>query len=506
MRFLIFGLILVAGPLAALAESADYTFVPPPAKATTTASGPLPASALSKALQAPFPRYTVDTYAGQAETLRKSQTMPSLQVAKGIDLDWTDQPFFEEPVLRDSAYHWQASIQSVDATALRVKVDLSTLRSDESLWIVDPTGTRPFGPFTAADADPAAGFRWLPTVMGDECVLWVKSESADTPRITALGLSHFYDSPATTKGSMPCPLPADCITDTSLQEISTGIGRLSVTDDRGNSALCSGALINNATTEALEAYFLTADHCFQDFPGTIFASALEVIWDFRASGCDGGEPSTAILNTLPRSTGAAFLGNSATIDGMLLQLAAVPVGTRGRAYLGWDTRTPTAGEAVVCLHHPSGDPMKESIGTVTRTGVNSSFGENQTTLSWTEGITEGGSSGSPSLFSATNFRIFGMLSNGNFQSCSSAAARLDQYSSFRDFFDQIGGFLVDATPPSAGRSAYTTAGTGGGTPTTVRGCIMEGAARRNVAGDLLVSGLALLTLLGLAKFRALPPR
>lgn len=506
MRIVISGLFLALGSLVVHAESADYIFVAPAAKEQVTVAGPMPASALATALEAPFPRFSVDTYAGQAAALRKSQTMPSLQVAAGINLDWSDQPLFGDPLQQGNTFHWRTSIQSVDATALRIKVDLSSLRPDETLWVVDPAGSHPFGPFTAADADPAAGFRWLPTVMGDESILWITSTSNDQPTVTVLGLSHFYDSPATTKGSMPCPLPADCITDTSLQEISTGIGRLSVTDDRGNSALCSGALINNATTETLEAYFLTADHCFQDFPGTIFASALEVIWDFRASGCDGAEPSTATLNVLPRSTGAAFLGNSATIDGMLLELAAVPVGTRGRAYLGWDTRTPTAGEAVVCLHHPGGDPMKESIGTVSRTGVNSSFGENQTTLSWTEGITEGGSSGSPSLFSASNFRIFGMLSNGNFQSCSSAAARLDQYSSFRDFFDQIGGFLVNATPPSAGRSAYTTAGTGGGTPTTVRGCLMEGAARRNVAGDLLVSGLALLTLLGLAKFRALPPR
>lgn len=494
---------LVLGPLAALAESADYIFVPPAAKSIEHTDGPLPAGALSKALTAPFPRFTVDTYAGQSEALRKSQTMPGLQVAKGIDLDWSEQPLFDQPVVTGSEYDWRTSIQSVDATALRVKVDLSALRSDESLWVVDPAGTRPFGPYTAADADAAAGFRWLPTIMGDEAILWIKSSSADRPALTVLGLSHFYDSPATTKGSLPCPLPADCITDTSLQEISTGIGRLSVTDDRGNSVLCSGALLNNATTEALEAYFLTADHCFQDFPGTIFASAVEVIWDFRASGCDGAEPSTATLSLLPRSTGAAFLGNSATIDGMLLRLVAVPVGTRGRAYIGWDTRTPSAGESVVCLHHPGGDAMKESIGTVSRTGVNSSFGQNQTTLSWTEGITEGGSSGSPSLFSATNFRIFGMLSNGNFQSCSSAAARLDQYSSFRDFFGVVGGFLVDATPPNAGRSSYTTASTGGGgsDPTTVRGCIMDAAASRNVAGDLLVSGLALLTLLGLARFR-----
>ena len=74
-------------------------------------------------------------------------------------------------------------------------------------------------------------------------------------------------------------------------------------------------------------------------------------------------------------------------------------------------------------------------------------------MEWNEGLTEGGSSGSPSMFADGDYRIFGMLSTGNRQVCNSSAARIDQYSSFRDFFNLIGIYLVDQMPPNTGTDA-----------------------------------------------------
>jgi lysyl endopeptidase len=482
-------------------ETADYFFVEPTTKAAAQPVGPVAASALATMLEDDFPRFSVDTYAGQNDALKRAGAGPSLQVGAGITLDWTDTPLFDTSTYANGRYHWRAAVQSIDATALRLKVDLNALKPNDQVWVIDGQSDQALGPYSLTDATPEG--RWLPTVSGDSATLWVTTESDSVPALLVSALSHYYESPLVAKGTNPCPIPVDCISNTALTEVSTGIGRLTITDDQGSSALCSGALINNANTADLEAYFLTADHCFQDYQGTIFASGLEVIWDFRASGCTGSDPA---LSQLPRSTGSAFLGNSATLDGMLLSLSSVPVGTRGRAYLGWDTRTPVASENVVCLHHPAGDSMKQSIGTVTRTGVDTSFGQGQTTLNWSEGITEGGSSGSPSMFDDGNFRIFGMLSNGNFQSCGSTAERVDQYSSFRAFFDQIGGFLVDATPPTGGTPSIApggaTGGGGNGGGDTLTGCLM-GTAKPSVApGDLLVAGLALLTMATWGSLRA----
>jgi hypothetical protein len=263
---------------------------------------------------------------------------------------------------------------------------------------------------------------------------------------------------------------------------------LFVTNDGGQTFLCSGALLNNAVTDDLESYFLTADHCFQDSATAIFADGIEVVWDFRTNGCPGAEPPN--LNGLPRSTGVAFLRNSTALDGMLMELDAVPVGTRGRAYLGWDTRAPRIADPAVGIHHPGSAAMKASLGSVNDIDVDTQFGNDQTTLSWDDGLTEGGSSGSPVMFNDGLFRVFGMLSNGNFQSCGDSSPRLDQYSSFRGFFSSISGFLIQATPPDGGRDTYSeTGGPDGG------GCTPEAGDVESAAANILVSGLAILTLL-----------
>jgi hypothetical protein len=500
MRKLLLGAILVTATFSVHGESADYTFVPPTSKAALQPAGPVSASALSTMLDEDYPRYSIETYAGQTKALKQASTGPALQVAVGAALDWSGLSIFDQPSKKGSVYHWRTNIQSVDATALRLKVDLNQLHPDDTVWVIDTLADHAFGPYTLADTETNG--RWLATTMGDNAVLWVCTTSASRPNVTVKALSHHYES-MVPKQTNPCPIPADCITNTALTEVSTGIGRLTITDEQGIGGLCSGALINNENTATLEAYFLTADHCFNGSAATIFASGLEVVWDFRASGCDGVEPSQGNVASYPRSTGSAFLGNSTTLDGVLLELASVPVGTRGRAYLGWDTRTPIVSEDVVCLHHPAGTAMKESIGTVKTLDVDTTFGQNQTTLTWSEGLTEGGSSGSPSVYNDGNFfRIFGMLSNGNFQSCSDASERVDQYSSFREFFSQVGGFLVDATPPSAGSSSYAQNNTGG--EETLTGCLQDTAKSRTNAGDLLVAGLALMCMAAWSSFRTRP--
>ncbi len=495
MRKLLLGAILLTATFSVHGQSADYFFVSPTSKAAVAPTGPVSASALAAMLGEDYPRFSIDTYAGQNNALKQASIRPELQVAVGAMLDWADTPIFDQPTLRNGVYHWRANIQSVDATALRLKIDLSGLRPDDTVWVIDTHANRAFGPYTLADTE--SNGRWLATTMGDNAVLWVCTAEASPPDVTVLALSHHYES-MVPKQTNPCPIPADCITNTALTQVSTGIGLLSITHENGAAFSCSGALINNANTETLEAYFLTADHCFNGSDSTIFASALEVVWDFRADGCDGADPAPSLL---PRSTGSAFLANSTTLDGVLLQLDSVPVDTRGRAYIGWDTRVPVVGESVVGLHHPSGTAMKESIGTVNQINVSDSTGQNKTELSWSEGLTEQGSSGSPSMFNDDNFRIFGMLSTGNQQFCNSSAARLDQYSNFREFFNQMGGFLVDVTPPSAGTSTYSQNNAGA---QTLTGCLQDAANSSVNAGDLLVAGLALMTMAAWRGFRARP--
>lgn len=495
MRLALILALAIAGSLGARAEFADYVYVPREEKSQTRTAGPLAPETLGKRMQDDFPRHSIDAYAGRTEFLKSTSDMPALQVGAGVALDWTDTALFGPGFREGHRYHWRAAIASQDATALRLRVDLSRLGPDDAVWIVDPSGPHALGPYTFADAEPEGN--WLPTIPGSETVIWATTSDGSPPDLTVPALSHFYEPLNNTKQNLPCPLTPDCVGGTAFQEVSTGIGRLTITDNDGSSAICSGALINNANTETLEAYFLTANHCFSGFRRTIFASGLEVVWDFRPANCTAADPGDEVLSQLPRSTGSAFLGTNGDLDGVLLQLNAVPVGTRGRAYLGWDTRTPQRGEAVAGIHHPSGNPMKASLGSVSDVNRNTGVGMRQTELRWNEGLTEQGSSGSPSLFDDGSLRIFGMLSSGTLQFCGDTQPRLDYYANFGEFFGEIGGFLTGTIPPNSGRSTYRD----DGGPTTLRGCIQDTAKSPNVAGDILLSALAILTLVGLGKLR-----
>ena len=491
MRSFLMAAILCGAAVTAQGEFADYRYLPPPAAKAATGPSAMAAGVTADWKRGAMPRYEIDDYAGQTAFLKQSSTHPELQVAVGADLGWTGEALFDPPALNKGRYTWQAAIGSADATALRFKVDLSGLGPDDDVWVVDLEGPVSFGPYTLADAEGEG--RWLPTTMGDTAVLVVTSPRAAMPNVTLQKLSHHYED-MVTKGT-DCPISADCITNTALREVSTGIGRMSVTDESGDSALCSGALVNNALTEAVEPFFLTADHCFQGFPATIRASGIEVLWDVRTNGCPGTEPSSQQIAQRPRSTGTSFLTNSTSLDAMLLALGSVPVGNLGRAYLGWDTRAPRINNGAVGIHHPAGRALKECIGRVDDVGVDSSFGLGQTTIRWTEGITEGGSSGSPVMFNDGSFRIFGMLSNGNFQSCNNNNARLDQYSSFQSFFLAAGEFLNSTAPSLAGSATYMNTGGGGGGNGAL--CTLEKRTLAESAGDITLAGLSMLVLLGL---------
>lgn len=485
MHRILVGVAFCGLALTAMGEFADYRFIPP-AKAQPDAAAKSVAAGAAAGLKAStVPRFQIDDFAGQTSTLKQDAGKSGLQVGEGAILGWASADLFEAQASENGLNVWRASITSVDAAGLRLRVNLDRLHPEDEVWLVDGNGGNAFGPFTLANS--GADGVWLPTVTGDTVIVELRSPRAALPNITLESLSHFFESPQTKQAD--CPLSADCLEPQSILDVSTGIGRLFVTNEGGETFLCSGALLNNAVTEDLESLFLTADHCFHGSDTAIFADGIEVVWDFRTNGCPGTEPLD--LNGLPRSTGVAFLRNSTALDGVLMELGGVPVGTRGRAYLGWDTRAPRIGDEAISIHHPGTKAMKASLGNVNDIDVDTQFGNDQTTISWDEGLTEGGSSGSPVMFNDGLFRVFGMLSNGNVQACGLDNPRLDQYSSFRQFFSSASGFLNQATPPDGGRSTYaSTDGPDGG-----GGCTLDEGELESAAGNILVSGLAILTLL-----------
>ncbi|HEY9257510.1 T9SS type A sorting domain-containing protein [Chitinophaga sp.] len=183
-------------------------------------------------------------------------------------------------------------------------------------------------------------------------------------------------------------------------------------------ALCTGAMIGNTCNSAIP-YFLTANHCYA-------ASPTVASWRFQFQAwsptCSPSANSDGIL-----FNGSTLKANYGPSDFALLQLSQIPSLTSGIRYAGWN-RSATAGTATTGIHHPRGDVMKISLdnNVPTKTGYNGIAGTDHWQVNWDNGVTEGGSSGSP-LFDQ-NHRIVGQL-HGGYSSCTSSDLR-DWYGAF----------------------------------------------------------------------------
>jgi hypothetical protein len=279
----------------------------------------------------------------------------------------------------------------------------------------------------------------------------VRTTSAHVPAVRVVGVSHFYVSLDAALKVLSCNVNIACETDVFLRDqVSTAVGRISITS--GNTTyLCSGSLVNNPDTAENEPYFITAHHCI----GTSAeAENSEVIWDYRSTVCNADTPPS--LASLPRSEGDALLATDGTLDGTLIELDSVPTGTLGRYYMGWSVRTPVVNEAIIGVHHPEATAMRVNHGRVQ--AINQTvqtdtftFYQKQTRVVWDEGVTEPGSSGSCLLFGDGTYALAGMLSAGATHTCGAdRSGNIDDFSSFRDFYPEISGYLTGTNPPEPG--------------------------------------------------------
>lgn len=183
---------------------------------------------------------------------------------------------------------------------------------------------------------------------------------------------------------------------------------------------CSGAMINNNNNNGTP-YMLTANHCYTSSIGTW------VFWfNWQAPTCPNPASSPA-SNSLSGSTLKARRANS---DFCLLQLNSTPPLAWDVFYSGWNRGTAAAANETG-IHHPSGDIKKISRDNNPATnGGSSGWGSDHWRVYWDQGVTEGGSSGSP-LYDQ-NKRIVGQL-HGGASFCGASAANLwDEYGKFSD--------------------------------------------------------------------------
>ena len=300
----------------------------------------------------------------------------------------------------------------------------------------------------SGDKSENAQTYWGPFIEGEEVTLEIQlpaGVSEASLEISIPKISHIYSDPLSRSQfnkdtsdigqSDSCELDVNCYSQWSDQANATA---KMITVDSFYSYLCTGTLLNDMAG-SLTPYFLSANHCV---PNQTRASTLETFWFFRSSTCGGKSvnPNYQVL-----TSGAQLLYQSSTTDTSFMKLLSPPPG--GAIFSGWTVTPTTTGENVIAIHHPSGDLQKISFGSIqghsncisldssgdmyciATTPTQSSA--NHLSIGWTNGVTEGGSSGS-GLFvkRGTNVYLVGQLHGGTSACGVHQSEQVDSYGRF----------------------------------------------------------------------------
>lgn len=315
---------------------------------------------------------------------------------------------------------WRLKIVSKKALSITVNFDRFYLTDDAEMYIYNEEGTMITGPITSKENNPENV--WGSSIYkGEGVVIEVKVpvKSKDKIILHINSIAHGYKKifiDKTFGESGTCNINVLCSLGNGWDNERNSVAL--VLNAAGNEH-CSGAMIMN-TCNTDRPLFLTANHCYAASPTV---GNWRFIFQYWSPTCTPNQDgSRAVL-----FNGSVLRANSAASDFALLELNQFPPLNSGIAYSGW-SRSTTAPASTTGIHHPSGDVMKISRDNVApvKTNYPNSSGNNHWRVDWDNGVTEGGSSGSP-LYDP-NHRIIGQL-HGGYSSCTSSDLR-DWYGAF----------------------------------------------------------------------------
>ena len=236
--------------------------------------------------------------------------------------------------------------------------------------------------------------------------------SVGTARLGVMGVGFFAKD--VERGSDDCEVDVMCPEGDSWQCERDAVVRLRVSQS-GGIYYCSGAMVNNTERDCRQL-LLSAFHCADAVEEDEWAY-LKVRYNYEYLVCG----STVSINSHTR-TGVIPLTNSDDAssqsftgsDFLLVEVEDLIPSSWNPFYAGFDASGET-GHTGVGIHHPAGDRKKISTYTNPLTSYSLSTAGSHWRVYWeatetNQGVTEGGSSGSP-IFSE-NHQIVGTLSSG----------------------------------------------------------------------------------------------
>ncbi|MCF0207427.1 MAG: T9SS type A sorting domain-containing protein, partial [Bacteroidales bacterium] len=233
--------------------------------------------------------------------------------------------------------------------------------------------------------------------------------------------------------SEDCEINVNCSQGASYRVQQRGVARILVREGY-STGYCTGTLINNTSNDGTP-YFLTANHCGPDATTSNF-NQWKFRFNYEATGCTNPSYESSINYT--DFTGCVKVAEGAMDGGSDFYLVRLTNFTLNNAksvnavYNGWDRSTTSSTGGGAGIHHPAGDIKKISLYTQKPTTATYSGGSGMNCASsahwkitWSEAVTEGGSSGSP-IFN-NNGLVFGTLSGGASSCDASTYSRYDLY-------------------------------------------------------------------------------
>ncbi|MCX6271749.1 MAG: T9SS type A sorting domain-containing protein [Bacteroidetes bacterium] len=335
---------------------------------------------------------------------------------------------------------WRMKVTTKGALALACYFDQFYLPPDARLFLYDDSHRHILGAFTS-DNNQTDG-RFATELIPGESVVLEYFEPASQRGKAVIELSEIsyayrgvpaYDPSGDIRGfggSGACEVNVNCPEGQNWQLQKRAVVMIGIKVG-GSSYWCSGTLVNNVKQD-YSPYVLTADHC------GLTATAGDLsqwVFYFNYEGLDCGDPlQEPVHKTLTGASKKAASGGNGQVvfSDLYLVLLKNPVpAAYNPFYSGWN-RQNTPSPSGIGIHHPEGDIKK--ISTYSAPVVSSTWGTTPNThwaVKWVQtqsgnGVTEGGSSGSP-LFNNLGLLV-GQLSGG--ESSCSALNGIDLYGKF----------------------------------------------------------------------------
>ena len=281
-----------------------------------------------------------------------------------------------------------------------------------------------FGPYEGRGPWNDGTF-WTPALPGDQVVIEYTSpagtENDHAPfEISELGHIYKEQLPNDPAGACNLEVPSE------WANVAKSVGMLQFIKN-DFVALCTGTLLNDSDTTQ-DHHVLTANHCIQ---GQSEAQSVTVYWNYTTGDTPGGTPTTNGANLLVTSVGTDFT--------LLRLTGALP---SGLFFSGWDASPVGSGTSVTGIHHPEGSHKRISFG-ATNSDCDSQLPgpcTNFTGVTWSQGTTEGGSSGS-GIWTGTpdTAKLVGALTGG-YSACDNLSGT-DFYSRFSVVYPSIAAFI-----------------------------------------------------------------